>query len=153
MNQTKIERTFNISQAAEILQVTDKTIRNYINRGFLKPDKWNGSWRISYTEISELFWKKFGKRLDRDMDIGAKIQDQIVVEKSEFEERQRKLGKLAVLESNEKALRTHIQELNERNAQLEGSAASGWTEARMLKEELEKAKIKPYFFASSALMK
>ena len=104
MNQT--DHDYGILEAAKILQVTDKTIRNYINRGFLKPDKWNGSWRISYTEISGLFWKKFGKRLDRD----------------------------------EKALRTNIQELNERNAQLEGSAASGWTEARMLKEELEKAR-------------
>ena len=48
-----------ISEAAEILKVTDKTIRNYINKGFLKPEKWNGSWRISHTEISEIFWKKF----------------------------------------------------------------------------------------------
>ncbi|MDP6037739.1 MAG: helix-turn-helix domain-containing protein, partial [Candidatus Latescibacteria bacterium] len=125
-----------ISEAAEILKVTDKTIRNYINKGFLKPEKWNGSWRISHTEISEIFWKKFGKKLDQDGGIGIETQNQIIVEKTEYEDQQRDLGKLSALELNEKTLRANIQELNERNAQLEASAASGWTEARAIKEEV-----------------
>ena len=66
--------------------------------------------------------------------------DQILVEKSEFEAQQQKLGKLAAIEIAEKELRAEIRSVNERNAQLEASSASGWTEARALKEELEKAR-------------
>ena len=62
------------------------------------------------------------------------------MEKSEFEAQQQKLGKLAAIEIAEKELRAEIRSVNERNAQLEASSASGWTEARALKEELEKAR-------------
>lgn len=136
----EMAQNYGISEAAEILKVTDKTIRNYINKGFLKPEKWNGSWRISHTEISEIFWKKFGKKLDQDGGIGIETQNQIIVEKTEYEDQQRDLGKLSALELNEKTLRANIQELNERNAQLEASAASGWTEARAIKEEVDRAR-------------
>ena len=34
--------SYGILEAAKILKVTDKTIRNYINRGFFNPEKWNG---------------------------------------------------------------------------------------------------------------
>ena len=66
--------------------------------------------------------------------------DQILVEKSEFEAQQQQLGKLVAIETVERELRAEIRSLNERNAQLEASSASGWTEARALKEELEKTR-------------
>ena len=131
---------YGIPEAAKILKVTDKTIRNYINRGFLKPEKWNGTWRISRNEIEELFRKKFGKKIGENPVEVSYNSDQILVEKSEFEAQQQKLGKLAAIEIAEKELRAEIRNANERNAQLEASAASGWTEARALKEELEKAR-------------
>ncbi len=131
---------YGISEAAKILKVTDKTIRNYINRGFLKPEKWNGTWRISRDEIEELFRKKFGKKMMENHIEMSYNPDQILVEKSEFEVQQQKLGKLAAIEIAEKELRAEIRSVNERNAQLEASSASGWTEARALKEELEKAR-------------
>ena len=131
---------YGISEAAKILKVTDKTIRNYINRGFLKPEKWNGTWRISRDEIEELFRKKFGKKMMENHIEMSYNPDQILVEKSEFEAQQQKLGKLAAIEIAEKELRSEIRSANERNAQLEASSASGWTEARALKEELEKAR-------------
>ena len=146
----KTDQYYGILEAAKILKVTEKTIRNYINKGFLKPEKWNGSWRISHMEISEIFWKKFGKNLteEKQPEELASVEasrtttkNQIRIEKSEYAEQQRQLGKLAALEINEKAQRATIQELNERNAQLEASAASGWTEARTLKEELEKLRV------------
>ena len=131
---------YGIIEAAKILKVTDKTIRNYINRGFLKPEKWNGTWRISRDEIEELFRKKFGKKMmENPIDISHN-PDQILVEKSEFEAQQQQLGKLAVIETVERELRAEIRNINERNAQLEASSASGWTEARALKEELEKTR-------------
>ncbi len=131
---------YGITEAAKILKVTDKTIRNYINRGFLKPEKWNGTWRISRDEIEELFRKKFGKKMiENQIDISHNL-DQILVEKSEFEAQQQQLGKLAAIETVERELRAEIRSMNERNAQLEASSASGWTEARALKEELEKAR-------------
>ncbi len=131
---------YGILEAAKILKVTDKTIRNYINRGFLKPEKWNGTWRISRDEIEELFRKKYGKKI-RENQIDMNYNpDQIIVEKSEFEAQQQQLGKLAAIEIVERELRTEIRNLNERNAQLEASSASGWTEARALKEELEKTR-------------
>ena len=131
---------YGITEAAKILKVTDKTIRNYINRGFLKPEKWNGTWRISREEIEELFRKKYGKKLmENPIDISHN-PDQILVEKSEFEAQQQQLGKLAAIETVERELRAEIRSMNERNAQLEASSASGWTEARALKEELEKTR-------------
>ncbi len=131
---------YGIPEAAKILKVTDKTIRNYINRGFLKPEKWNGTWRISRDEIEELFRKKFGKKMMENHIEMSYNPDQILVEKSEFEAQQQKLGKLAAIEIAEKELRAEIRSVNERNAQLEASSASGWTEARALKEELKKAR-------------
>lgn len=129
-----------INEAAKILKVTDKTIRNYINRGFLKPEKWNGTWRISRDEIEELFRKKFGKKMRENQIDMSHNPDQILIEKSEFEAQQQQLGKLAAIETVEKELRAEIRRMNERNAQLEASSASGWTEARALKEELEKTR-------------
>ncbi|MDE2697595.1 MAG: helix-turn-helix domain-containing protein [Gemmatimonadota bacterium] len=131
---------YGIIEAAKILKVTDKTIRNYINRGFLKPEKWNGTWRISRDEIEELFRKKFGKKMMENQIDMSHNPDQILVEKSEFEAQQQQLGKLSVIETVERELRAEIRSLNERNAQLEASSASGWTEARALKEELEKTR-------------
>ena len=131
---------YGIIEAAKILKVTDKTIRNYINRGFLNPEKWNGTWRISRDEIEELFRKKFGKKMmEKSIDISHN-PDQILVEKSEFEAQQQQLGKLAAIETVERELRAEIRSMNDRNAQLEASSASGWTEARALKEELEKTR-------------
>lgn len=131
---------YSILEAAKILQVTDKTIRNYINRDFVKAEMWNGTWRIPHEDISELFRKKFGKPLDQN-DVETRHEpNQILVEKSEFENQQQKLGKLAVLETREKELRAEIRNLNERNAQLEASSASGWTEARAFQAELEKTR-------------
>ena len=131
---------YGIPEAAKILKVTDKTIRNYINKGFLNPEKWNGSWRISKEEVEELFKKKFGKKMmENQIDISHN-SDQILVEKSEFEAQQQQLGKLAVIETVERELRAEIRNISERNAQLEASSASGWTEARALKEELEKTR-------------
>lgn len=131
---------YSILEAAKILQVTDKTIRNYINRDFVKAEMWNGTWRIPHEDISELFRKKFGKPLDQN-DVETRHEpNQILVEKSEFESQQQKLGKLAVLETREKELRAEIRNLNELNAQLEASSASGWTEARAFQAELEKTR-------------
>ena len=131
--------SYGILEAAKILKVTDKTIRNYINRGFFNPEKWNGTWQIPRNEVQELFRKKFGKNLGENIDVSHN-PDQIFVEKSEFEAQQQRLGKLEVIETVEKELRAEIRSLNERNAQLEASSASGWTEARALKEELEKTR-------------
>ena len=132
--------SYGIHEAAKILKVTDKTVRNYINRGFLKPEKWNGSWRISRNEIEELFRKKFGKNIKENQIEISYNPDQILVKKAEFEAQQQQLGKLAVIETVERDLRAEIRSLNEKNAQLEASSASGWTEARALKEELEKTR-------------
>ena len=130
--------SYGISEAAKILKVTDKTIRNYINRGFLKPEKWNGAWRISKDEIEELFRKKNGKKMRENQIDMSYNSDQILLEKAEFEAQQQQLGKLAAIETVERELRAEIRSINERNAQLEASSASGWTEARALKEELER---------------
>lgn len=131
---------YSILEAAKILQVTDKTIRNYINRDFVKAEMWNGTWRIPHEDISELFRKKFGKSLDRISAETRREPSRILVEKSEFENQQQKVGKLAVIETREKELRAEIRNLNERNAQLEASSASGWTEARACQAELEKTR-------------
>ena len=56
--------SLNIPQAAKVLKVTDKTIRNYIDRRFLRAEKWNGSWRIEKGTLLKLYWKKYGNTME-----------------------------------------------------------------------------------------
>ena len=136
MNQPAIEQTFNISQAAEILQVTDKTIRNYMNKGFIQAEKWNGAWRIDRGNLGELFSKKFGKQLkDYPRSISA-FQGEITISRDEYNRLQKESGKLETMELQLRDRNERLTELNERVIQLEASVASAWTEARKDKEDL-----------------
>ena len=102
----------------------ERKLRNYLGKNL------ENKWRENPIDVSR----------DSEKFTSATAPDQLLVEKSEFETQQQKLGKLAVIEIVERELRAEIRSLNERNTQLEVSAASGWAEARALKEELEKTR-------------
>ena len=140
MNQTKVERTFNISQAAEILQVTDKTIRNYMDKGFIRAEKWNGAWRINRKNMDEIFYKKFGKNLAYNQEPISTFQAEITISRDEYKRLQKESGKLETVELHLRDRNERLTEVNERVIQLEASVASAWTEARNYKEGLNEAK-------------
>ena len=56
------DANLNIQQAATCLNVKDKTIKNYMDKGLLKAEKWNRSWRIHYKNILEIHYKEYGKK-------------------------------------------------------------------------------------------
>jgi len=129
---------FNITQTAELLQVTEKTVRNYIDRGILHAEKWNGSWRISHVNIKELFYKKYGKKIEPESTVGLATHRFVQTPKAEYDDLLRRSGRLEMAETLAGELRSEIRSLGERLAQLEGSSASGWTEARKYKEDVQK---------------
>ncbi|MBT3604392.1 MAG: helix-turn-helix domain-containing protein [Candidatus Latescibacteria bacterium] len=122
----EVVETVSISEAARMLEVTDKTIRNYIKRGFFVPKKWNGMWQISKKEVREIYRKKTGLHLE-----GATgVVSSIGVSKDEYSEQMIGLGKVQAYEVHLKDQKDEIEKLNTRIVQLEASSASGWTEAR-----------------------
>ena len=128
----------NIAQAAVALQVTEKTIRNYIDRGILPAEKWNGSWRINNVTIKELFYKKYGNKMDSQSAIDLAPQRFVQTPKTEYDELLRRSGQLDMAATLAVELRSEARSLGERLTQLEASAASGWTEARKYRENLQK---------------
>lgn len=54
----RFNANLNIQQEATWLNVADKTIKNYIDKGHLKAEKWIGSWRIHYKNILEIHYKE-----------------------------------------------------------------------------------------------
>jgi chromosome segregation ATPase len=129
------ELTVNIPQAAKLLKVTTKTIYNYLEKGIVDAKKWNGSWRIAHGNVMELYKKKYGISLETTA--GEVDSRFIEVRPNEFARLNESVGRLEVMKSENENLRSEAMKLHERVAELEASAASGWTEARKCKEELD----------------
>ena len=62
----------------------------------------------------------------------------ISVSQEEYDSFQQRAGRLEYAEIQVKELRAELKILNERLGQLESSSASGWTEARKNKEDLDR---------------
>ena len=122
--------TLSIAQAAGVLQVTQKTIRNYIEKGFLNPVKWNGMWQIPKRELREIVEKKNVNIKHSILDFQ---NDEIGVNKDEYSEQMISLGKLQAFETLIADYKSELTKANERIVQLESSGAAGWTEARTAK--------------------
>ncbi|MDA0748080.1 MAG: hypothetical protein O2954_16275, partial [bacterium] len=114
-----------------------KTIRNYIDRELLYAEKWNGSWRITHGTLSEFYEKKYGIKLEQLSIDQARLEIQMQVSKQEYAELQQRSGKLQAVENQCAQQEVELRSLNERLAQLEASSASGWTEARKYKVDIE----------------
>jgi chromosome segregation ATPase len=128
------ELTVNIPQAAKMLKVTTKTIYNYLEKGIVDAQKWNGSWRISHQNIIELYKKKYGTSLERiEGEVDSKF---IEVRPNEFARLNESVGRLEAIKSENENFRNEAMKLHERIGELEASAASGWTEARKCREDL-----------------
>jgi chromosome segregation ATPase len=130
-------RTMSISEAAGVLQVTEKTIRNYIKRGFLLPDKWNGMWQIPEDQIVEIHGKKNGKSNDLS---AVQQSDEIGVSKSEFSQHMQRAGKLEAFEALIEHQRVEISKMSDRIIQLESSSSAGWSEARSAQQQRDELK-------------
>ncbi len=123
--------SLNIPQAAKVLKVTDKTIRNYIDRGFLRAEKWNGSWRIEKGTLLELYWKKYGNT----MESSSLERNYVQVPLGEYDWLQRQSGQLEASERLVEGLKADLERSLSKVTELEASSASGWTEARTQREE------------------
>ena len=126
-----------IEQAAILLKVTPKTVRNYIEREYLKAGKWNGAWRIPKGNILEVYRKKYGKTLEPERLEGRWNESLVQIDRDDYDRLQQRVGKLEAIERALAERTAEIRALNERQAQLEASSASGWTEARKFKDDVE----------------
>ena len=126
-----------IEQAANLLKVTTKTVRNYIDREYLKAGKWNGAWRIPKGNILEIYRKKYGKTLEPERLEGLRNESLVQLDRDDYDLLQQRVGKLDAVERTLAERTAEVKAMNERLAQLEASSASGWTEARKYKDDVE----------------
>lgn len=139
MSDIQIDQTehLTIDQAANLLKVTTKTVRNYIDREYLKARKWNGAWRIPKEDILEIYRKKYGKLLAPERLDGLHNESLVQLDRGDYDQLQQRIGKLDAVERALAERTAEIRAMNERQAQLEASSASGWTEARKYKDDIE----------------
>ena len=97
--------SFNIPQAAKVLKLTDKTIRNYIDRGFLTAEKWNGSWRIEKRTLMKSYWKKYGNT----MESSTLERNYVQVPLGEYDWLQRQSGQLEASERFVEGLKADLE--------------------------------------------
>ena len=129
-----MDETLSISDVSVLLKITEKTVRNYIKKGFFKPEKWNGMWRISKFEVLEIYKKKNGnKGLLEKVSVAPNIE----MPKSEYFDHMIELGKLKAYETLLKEQKEELLKATDRMIQLEASSASGWTEARFAQSRCE----------------
>ncbi len=126
-----------IDQAAHLLKVTTKTVRNYIDREFLKAQKWNGAWRIPKENIMEIYRKKYGKIIESERLERLESEPLVQLHRDDYDRLQQRVGKLDAVERTLAERTAEFRALSERQAQLEASSASGWTEARKYKDDVE----------------
>lgn len=122
-----MSETLSISEVSDFLKITEKTVRNYIKRGFFKPEKWNGMWRISKDEVLEVYKKKNGNKELQDK---TSVVSGFEMSKGEYLEQMIDLGKLKAYGELLKEQKDELLKAADRIIQLEASSASGWTEAR-----------------------
>ena len=125
-----------IDQAANLLKVTTKTVRNYIERDYLNARKWNGAWRIPKEDLLEIYRKKYGKKVEPERLEGLQSQSLVQLQRDDYDRLQRRVGKLDAVERALAERTAELRALSERQNQLEASSASGWTEARKYKDDI-----------------
>ena len=126
-----------IDQAANLLKVTTKTVRNYIERDFLNARKWNGAWRIPKEDLLEIYRKKYGKNVEPERLEGLQSQSLVQLQRDDYDLLQRRVGKLDAVERALAERTAELRALSERRTELEASSASGWTEARRYKDDIQ----------------
>lgn len=126
-----------IDQAANLLKVTTKTVRNYIERDFLNARKWNGAWRIPKEDLLEIYRKKYGKKVEPERLEGLQSQSLVQLQRDDYDLLQRRVGKLDAIERALAERTAELRALSERRTELEASSASGWTEARRYKDDIQ----------------
>lgn len=126
-----------IDQAANLLKVTTKTVRNYIERDYLNARKWNGAWRIPKEDLLEIYRKKYGKKVEPERLEGLQSQSLVQLQRDDYDLLQRRVGKLDAIERALAETTAELRALSERRTELEASSASGWTEARRYKDDIQ----------------
>lgn len=126
-----------IDQAANLLKVTTKTVRNYIERDYLNARKWNGAWRIPKEDLLEIYRKKYGKKVEPKRLEGLQSQSLVQLQRDDYDLLQRRVGKLDAIERALAERTAELRALSERRTELEASSASGWTEARRYKDDIQ----------------
>lgn len=126
-----------IDQAANLLKVTTKTVRNYIERDYLNARKWNGAWRIPKEDLLEIYRKKYGKKVESERLEGLQSQSLVQLQRDDYDLLQRRVGKLDAVERALAERTAELRALSERRTELEASSASGWTEARRYKDDIQ----------------
>lgn len=93
---------FTIVQASKFLSVSTKTIHNYIKKGILKANKWNGMWFVENGSIIEINMKLNRSKIElkdlRKLSKGPH-ETSFWVDKRHYEELLRQVGQLRAAEN------------------------------------------------------
>ncbi len=55
------DKTYDLNEVATMSGLSTRTLRNYLNQGFLKGDKTDGTWRFTVEDIERFFAEPFVK--------------------------------------------------------------------------------------------
>lgn len=143
MEEYKIKNDdFTIVQASKFLNVSTKTIHNYIKKGILKANKWNGMWFLENGSIMEINMKLNRSKIEfQDLRRPSKgpHETSFWVDKGHYEELLRQAGQLRAAEnllveykSQNQRLLDKIKELEKEmdRLTLEGQKRGFWRRLR-----------------------
>jgi len=113
---------FTIVQASNFLNVSTKTIHNYIKKGILKANKWNGMWFVENRSVMEINMKLNRSKIEfknpRRPPKGPQ-ETSFWVDKGHYEELLRQVGQLRAAENLLIEYKSQNQRLLDRIKELE----------------------------------
>ncbi len=133
---------YTIVQASQFLSVSTKTIHNYIKKGILKANKWNGMWFVENRSIIEMNSKINRTKLEfknTQKDPKTPHETSFWVDKEHYEELLRQAGQIRAAEnllieykSQNQGLLDRIKELEKALDRLssEGKTRGFWKRLR-----------------------
>lgn len=113
---------FTIVQASKFLNVSTKTIHNYIKKGILRANKWNGMWFVEYGSIIEVNMKLNRNKIELQghrKPLKDPHETSFWVDKDHYEEVLKQAGQLRAAESLLIEYKSQNQQLLEKIKELE----------------------------------
>lgn len=119
MNQNE---NYTILQASRFLNVSTKTIHNYIKKSLLKASKWNGVWFIEHGSIMEVKMKINRSKMEfspTQKNLKEPYKTSFWVDKEHYEDLLKQVGQLRAAENLLVEYKSQNQQLLERVKELE----------------------------------
>lgn len=131
---------YTIKEASLALQVSTKTVRNYINKGLLQATKVHGRWIVDVESIRNISKNKIGKKMEIMADISTLFQGKFLIDEEHYEDLLKQVGRINAMEellleykSAKESLEEKVKKLE---SEVESYAKGGWR--RVLRRRKEK---------------